>query len=175
MKKTIHVTILIIATGLFSCYRNVDTFGEYCEYLENTSSRSIISFNNDAIRDDFVEEYNRIFVADIGRTYFDGLEATDSLLILLQEKELIGVTQHNGDLHLRNAFFYEQEEWMEFKIPKENTFIGFTNRLKELLESYELEGAQRCIFGAMRSKFDSIVIHGKDDSEIIEIPIEKSI
>jgi len=176
MKKNIIFAGLTIVILSGCVYKNVNTFEKYCDHIHQRNETQAYGWEEEAIKEDFVNFYNQILLSSIADIQFGEASPQDSIIRLLYEKELIGVTQNGDELHIRNKFLISDSDsiLLEMEIPVEETFTGFIKKFEYLLKNrFELQGempeVQRCLFAAVGAFYKKIVIHGNSEDGKVEI------
>lgn len=181
-KLFVCFSLLIILLILKGCSKHeVDTWPEWCEQiagvnLEKKYNKGFIfsvSFNKEAIRKDFIEQYNLLVLSNVGSKYMGGAEPNSNVMKELSRLQMVGVWSEGDKLHIANVLLFKDkrlglDEFPEFV--KNYKFYLNLNDNRNKLDDY-----QYCLFGTINSLFESVVLHGPEKSDQVEIKVEHSL
>jgi len=172
--KVKNIKILVIIGFLvylvLICCRlshTVDTWEGWCsqllgEDLYEKYNTFVIGFDDAAIRDDFVQEYNQLIVDRITELYLGGKKPKDDIVVNeLVRLKMIGVWNEGNDLYLANCLLIIDNELGidEFEV--------WANNFREFLDIKrnrdKLDNFQYCIYGTINTHFENFIFIGPDD------------
>jgi len=176
MKELCFLALIMLTIN--SCiYQNINSFDKYCNHISGDDNWALTTnFDKEAIKADFVDWYNYILLSDIGRNQLDGASAEDSVVQYLYKHNLIGVTQNEDTLFIRNDFLISESDSILqiFNVPKLHTFNGFTDKFEYYLKNqYDLRNemieSQSCMYRLMGTLYERIVIIGSEADRYVII------
>ena len=171
--KLRYLALVIFLNGCF--YKNIDTFDEYCDHVhERNQTQQVTKFDKDLVKQDFVNMYNQVILFSIAKSELGATSPQDSVVQLLYEKGLIGVTQDGDILHIRNNFLLSESDpaLSMMEVPPEKTFEGFTKNFEYILQNrfeLELSDTQYCLFALIGAFYEKIIIYGNSKDGYVEI------
>lgn len=153
---------LAVTLLLSGCrFHRVDTWEEWCIQLEGRTPRdAIVSFDQEAIRSDFVTRLNSMLVAGIADKYLAGADPEETVVRELVRLQMIGAWADGTTLHIANSMMYVEpdlglDEW-------ETTIGEWTHLLAPTTLRSSLSPEKGCRAGTVNGVFDSLVLHGPE-------------
>jgi hypothetical protein len=151
---------LAVTLFLFGCrFHRVDTWEEWCIQLDGrTPKDAIVSFDQEAIRSDFVTRLNSMLVAGIATKYLGGADPEEMVVQELVRLQMIGAWADGTTLHIANSLMYVEpdlglDEW-------EATRREWAHLLAPTTLRSSLSPEQGCLAGTVNAVFDKLVLHG---------------
>lgn len=177
--KSVLILILIIfaiviASRFYNFSYTVNTWDGWCsqllgEDLYDKYNTFSISFDHEAIRDDFVKRYDELVIQNIAYRYLGGASSDDPTVKEIKRLKMIGVWSEGNDLYLRNDLLIIDEELGI------DDFVEWEKKFRKSIEAaqkYEdMEDIPYCIFGTMNTHFAKFILIGPNKKSV-SIPLD---
>ena len=148
---------------------NVTTWEEWCsqllgEDLNKKYNSPGVTFDGDAIREDFVKQYNELIIKLIANRYLSGASQDDEVVKDMVRLKLIGVWREGDNIILRNELLSEGyvqgiDEFEEWK-------LRFRDSINSAKNNEKMDDIQYCIFGTMNTHFANFILKGPKNKSI---------
>ncbi len=175
------LVLMLTILAIHGCsHHEIDTWEKWCEKMSGVDLEKkynkwgffAVSYNANAIRNDFTKKFNDIVVSDIGIKYLAGAKPDSKVIQELSRLRMIGVWSEGYTLHIANSLLIKDDKLGI------NEFNEFVTKFKYYLDIKSirdrLDDFQYCLFGTINSFFDTVVLHGPDENDRIEIKVDHS-
>ena len=170
--------LIIVAPFVLTCSflflscssHTVSTWEDWCsqllgEDLHKKYNAFAIRFDDEAIRADFVRNYNDFVVEKIAHTYLDGAALYDDVVQELVRLKMIGVWNEGDNLYMKNALLITDDElgineFKEWEMQFRKYLAIEQNR--EIMDDF-----QYCIYGTINTHFNNFILISADDDSVV--------
>ena len=170
------VVVFLFSIACVGCtHHEVNSWERWCEQitgvdLETRYNRRggffAVSFDADAIRDDFVDKFSQVIVTQAASQYLGGVEPENQVVQELVRLKMLGVWRLQTHLHWANSL----DEYALFLNSVESALANYRERLFDGERSSDLPFASRCFWGTLDGVFSGMTLHGAGDrSSTIEL------
>jgi hypothetical protein len=120
-------------------------------------------FAPEAIRKDFIRTYDSLVSTFVAAEFLGDAGLNDRVVTELRRLQMVGSWRHGTHLHVANSLLHPPEAGT----PAEVTFDGWVDgyhRYVDIEHPPEMNVVQKCLFRAMNAFFDSLTVHGPENS-----------
>lgn len=182
--KSIGMTLLVALAFAIGFYQacltkhRITAWDEYCGYVDGEDLYrkyrvAMLSFDYDAIRDDFVRKFHDSFVSNTKEQF--GLQNKPNYVMSeLERLKMLGAWREGTHLHAANNFVTSKPD-----VGGALTFPEWVAQFKKLTDPAALKSKgdmssyEYCVFRSMNDLFEDVTIHG--ESETATIPLQYAV
>lgn len=131
------------------------------EDLSKKYNAFAVGFDHNAIRSDFVKQYNALIVEDILNKYLDGAKSTEKMPQELMRLKMIGVWSDGDNIIFKNDFLIVDDKLGIDEFAESREFFKKYLDIKNNRQS--MSDKEYCIYGTINTHFKNFILIGPNN------------